>query len=256
MPGNDPAARPLSTRSVVLSTLLGTEPPELPARSLVRVGEAFGLSESSVRTALSRMVARGELSTRDGRYRLEARHGARQRRQQSGLTGETRAWKGRWAVAIVEADRRPAAARSELRQAMHNARFGELREGVWLRPDNLPEPRPAEGERQCTWMAAEPADHQALASRLWPLTAMANEGRDLVAAIDKADHVLASTGADALASTFVVAASALRWFARDPLLPGDLHPERWPGRDLRTAYRRFDITFRAVLRTWILEPGK
>src|SRR2546423_12027263 len=63
-------ARSLTARSVIASTLLGTEPPRMPARSLVQVAGLFGISEGTARTALSRMVASGELTADDGAYEL------------------------------------------------------------------------------------------------------------------------------------------------------------------------------------------
>ncbi len=66
----DRAERPLTARSLIASTLLGTHPPVLPGRLLVRLGELFGIAEGTTRVALSRMVAAGELETEDGRYRL------------------------------------------------------------------------------------------------------------------------------------------------------------------------------------------
>ena len=63
-------ARPLSARSVVASTLLGTRGLTLQVRALVRAGELFGIAEGTTRVALSRMVAAGELVAEDGSYRL------------------------------------------------------------------------------------------------------------------------------------------------------------------------------------------
>ena len=50
--------RPLTARGVIASTLIGTNPPLLSARRLVRVGELFGINAGTIRVALSRMVAR------------------------------------------------------------------------------------------------------------------------------------------------------------------------------------------------------
>ncbi len=58
---NELGLRPLTTRSVLLSTLLGAHPPRLRARHLVRVGRLFGIAEGTVRVALSRMVADGDV---------------------------------------------------------------------------------------------------------------------------------------------------------------------------------------------------
>ncbi|GAA3311907.1 hypothetical protein [Nonomuraea dietziae] len=63
----------LTARSAVLSALLGSHPPRLPSRALVRVGEVFGIAEGTVRVALSRMVAAGDLVQDDGRYELSER---------------------------------------------------------------------------------------------------------------------------------------------------------------------------------------
>ena len=42
--GVDLGIEPLTARSLMLSTLLGTHPPSLPVRALVAVGELFGFA--------------------------------------------------------------------------------------------------------------------------------------------------------------------------------------------------------------------
>ena len=136
---------PLTARSVLASTLLGTEPPRLPVRRLVRAGALFGLSEGTVRTALSRMAAAGEVvRTDDGRYELAGPLVDRQRRQRLGRAAATEDWSGRWRQAVVEAGSRSPAERASFRLAMERLRMGELRDGVWLRPDNLDATRSTE----------------------------------------------------------------------------------------------------------------
>src|ERR1700746_2310827 len=49
----------------------------------------------------------------------------------------TRAWRGDWLVLIVTSVGTDARTGAALRTTMHDKRFGELREGVWMRPDNL-----------------------------------------------------------------------------------------------------------------------
>ncbi|MFC7583725.1 hypothetical protein ACFQYP_08080 [Nonomuraea antimicrobica] len=71
----------LSARSAVLSALLGSHPPRLSARHLVRIGALFGIAEGTVRVALSRMVATGDLLQSGGRYTLSERLVERQARQ-------------------------------------------------------------------------------------------------------------------------------------------------------------------------------
>ncbi|MBC3981904.1 PaaX domain-containing protein, C- domain protein, partial [Streptomyces sp. AC536] len=137
-----PALRPLTARSIVLSTLLGHHPAELPARALVRAGQVFGTAEGTIRVALTRMVAAGDLQQRDGTYRLSARLLARQARQDDSRAPRLRPWAGEWEIALVTGERRSAAERAALRQAMATLRLAELREGSWLRPANLERPRP------------------------------------------------------------------------------------------------------------------
>jgi phenylacetic acid degradation operon negative regulatory protein len=239
--------RTLTARSIVLSTLLGNHPPRLPARALVRVGELFGIAEGTVRVALSRMVAAGDLRQRDGAYELTARLLERQARQDESRAPRTRPWDGSWEIAVVAtAERRPAAERTALRQAMAGLRLAELREGSWLRPANLDRSRPAVATEQCTWLTGTPDDDPAaLAARLWNLDGWARRARALTTALDDA-----RTPAD----RFTVAAAALRHLLADPLLPAPLLPGDWPGAALRSSYDAFETELGDLLRQY-LAPG-
>ncbi|CAM5337770.1 PaaX family transcriptional regulator C-terminal domain-containing protein [Streptomyces abikoensis] len=241
--------RPLTARSVVLSTLLGHHPPALPARALVRVGELFGTAEGTVRTALTRMVAAGDLEQHDGTYRLTDRLAARQARQDDSRAPRTRRWDGGWEIAVVTADRRSAPDRAALRQAMAALRLGELREGCWMRPANLlrePErDRPRVVAEQCALFTGAPeGDPAELAAALWDLDGWAGRARALEAAL-REDRT-----AD-LAGRFTVSAAVLRHLLADPVLPEALLPADWPGEELRRRYEAFDRDFRALLRQHI-----
>src|SRR4051812_36414839 len=93
--------RPLSARSVVLSLLLGTHPPELPVRDLLRAVEPLGVAGSTLRAAPSRMPAAGDLRSTDGVYRLSDRLLERQHRQDIAVHPETRPWGGDWEMTVV-----------------------------------------------------------------------------------------------------------------------------------------------------------
>ncbi|MER6984327.1 PaaX domain-containing protein, C- domain protein, partial [Streptomyces carpinensis] len=125
--------RPLSARSVILSLLLGTHPPELPVKDLVRAVEPFGIGGSTLRAALSRMVAAGDLRRAGGVHGLSDRLLERQRRQDAAVHPQTRHWDGLWEMAVVTATGRGPAERAELRAGLAALRLAELREGVWLR---------------------------------------------------------------------------------------------------------------------------
>lgn len=231
--------RPLTARSVVLSTLLGSHPPRLPARYLVRVGELFGVAEGTIRVALSRMVTAGDLVQINGAYGLTERLLQRQRRQDESRAPRTRPWHGEWEIAIITAERRPAPDRAALRQAMAELRLAELREGTWLRPANLDRQRPEIVNEQCTFFEGRPEqDPRLLAATLWDLDGWAARAEEL-------RSLLLET--QPLADRFVVSAAVLRHLLSDPLLPGELLPSNWPGDELRSHYDEFQHEFEIFL---------
>ena len=246
----------LTARSVVASTLLGTTPPRLPGRVLVRAGELFGIAEGTTRVALSRMVASGELATDDGWYELTGpRLLERQARQELSRAARTKRWDGSWLVVVVTAERRAAAARADLRDSLKQARLGELREGVWLRPHNLTVDLPPIVAEQATTMRATDID-RAVVGSLWDLAGWHATANALRAAMKPLVAALKRGDTDPLADGFVTSAAVLRAFQADPLLPDQLLPARWPGADVRTEYDRFDRAYRRVLRDWFRANSK
>ncbi len=271
--------RSYSARSVIASTLLGVHPPRLPGRALIRAGALFDIAEGTVRVALSRMAATGELVADDGHYELQGPLRDRQQRQELSRSGGVNEWDGRWRIEIIVAgSSRSAADRSDLRAALQAQRLAEWREGVWLRPDNLPArpdnlPAPPDDDpsgrsgrpatsssqrsspgsivrRQCRRLDAEPADDPAkLAAELWNVTGWAERARLLREAISELIGPLEAGDRSVLPNGFVVSAAALRHFQADPLLPTDLLPKDWPGAALRADYERYDAAFKATLRT-------
>jgi phenylacetic acid degradation operon negative regulatory protein len=242
---------------VLLSTLLGTDPPRMAVARLVRVGELFGFTEGAVRTSLTRMVQRGELTADEGRYELAGHLVARQRRQAESRAAERTEWSGRWTTAVVVgSDPRPAADRSALRQAMAQLRLAAQREGVWTRPENLHAERlPAQRavvDAQCCWWVGHPlGDDAELAASLWDLDGWASAATDLRRAMHPLARRLERGDHEALAEGFVVSAAVLRHFQADPLLPDELLPRHWPGARLRADYDGFDAAYRAVLAEWL-----
>lgn len=252
-------SRPLTARSVVASTLLGTDPPRLPVAFLVRTGALFGLAEGTVRTALSRMVAAGEASTDgEGRYSLSGVLVDRQALQQRSRTAATVEWSGRWRLAVVVGGARSATQRSDLRRAMRQLRLAELRDGVWVRPDNLERPRtPALeiADAQCQWFLGDPQltlEHSdaELAAQLWDLPAWAEHATTLRRGMHGLVTRLEAGDTRALADGFVLSAAVLRHFLADPLLPRELQPRSWPGTALRADYDRYDAAYRRALAHW------
>ena len=250
--------RPLSARSVIASTLLGTDPPELPSAALVRVGALFDMGEGTVRTAL---VPHGHRRrrARPGRRRpvpagRRPAHPGRDPVGESSRGGHdvdrTLASGGRRSPA-----RDPASDRSSLRRAMTRLRFGELRDGVWLRPDNLDPTRwpDAHGivDAQCRWFAVSPDRDDELSTVAVGSRRLDRPGHR-APAIDGRTWSAGSTPAirPRSAPGFVVSAAVLRHFNADPLLPPELQPRHWPGgpppRRLRPVRRRLPTPARRV----------
>ncbi|MFF4256875.1 PaaX family transcriptional regulator C-terminal domain-containing protein [Streptomyces sp. NPDC001663] len=223
--------RPLSARSVVLSLLLGTHPPELPVKDLVRAVEPFGVGGSTLRAALSRMVAAGDLRRTDAVYRLSDRLLARQRRQDEAVDARTRAWSGDWEMVVITATGRGPAERADLRARLTALRLAELREGVWLRPANLIRPLPGDLDPVAESYTSRP-DRPAreLAAHLWPLGTWSATARALLAHIAGARHP---------ADRLTAFAAVVRHLLTDPVLPPELLPEDWPGAALRAAYAEY-----------------
>lgn len=237
---------PLNARSLALSVLLGTHPPELPTRAFVALAELFGIAPGTMRTALSRLVAAGDVDLDDGSYRLVGRHLERQRDQDIGRTRPT-SWDGTWHTVVVD-DRRSAADRRAFRSVMGTHRFGELRPGAWLRPANLPAPAPREGWVVTTGALSGDPDHE-LAGRLWDLDALADRAEELLDALaDVADGAAADDDPVTIPPRFHVAATVLRFLRDEPLLPTELVGPRWPADVLRRRYHDAETVLLAQLR--------
>jgi phenylacetic acid degradation operon negative regulatory protein len=225
------ALRPLSARSVVLSLLLGAHPAELSASALVRAGDLFDVPETTLRAALSRLVAAGDLVRDGGSYRLSERLLERQRRQDRALEVETTDWDGTWEQVVVTSSGRSPQDRAELRASLASMRLAELREGVWLRPANLARPLPTWPTDLILTLHATPdEDPAALAGRLWDVEGWASHGRALLDGM--ADPASAREG-------LTISAAVVRHLLVDPALPDALLPEAWPSRALRDAYARY-----------------
>lgn len=220
----------MTARSVVLSVLLGAHPAWATAAELLRLTSDFEIKDTTLRVALTRMVSAGDLVRSSDGYRLSARLLARQRRQDAALAPVTRDWDGDWITVVVTAVGADARDRSTLRNALQESRFGELREGVWLRPDNLTNGVPAQADGMVRALRSRddrPAD---LAARLWDLPGWADTARRLLREMDSATDI---------PGRFAVAAAMVRHLLADPVLPDALLPGDWPADRLRAAYSDF-----------------
>jgi phenylacetic acid degradation operon negative regulatory protein len=240
-PPADIALRPLSTRSVVLSLLLGMHPPELSVRELIRCVQPFGVADATLRVALSRMLADADLYRVDSAYRLSDRLIERQHRQDDAIHPATRAWHGDWEIAVITATGRRPAQRAELREELSRLRLAELRAGVWLRPANLRRAWPDHLTALTHRFIARPDQpHQVLVNTLWAIDRWASTASTLLNAF---------TTAAQPADSFTVAAAIIRHLLTDPVLPDQLLPANWPAPQLRAAYARYQSEVMQLART-------
>jgi phenylacetic acid degradation operon negative regulatory protein len=214
----------------------------------------FGISDGAARTCLWRMASNGELASDDGTYALAG--GLLERRERvdeaSRIVDVAGApWDGTWELAVVSLDRRSAADRLALRKAAAALHLAELREGVWLRPDNLdPQRLPVSRavlDRQCTHFHGAATDIPVdIVRSLFSLDGWAADARRLTCAMRDELDVEAS-GAEEFAYRFALSVAVVRHLQLDPLLPEDFAPNDWPGHELRNTYRRFDEVFKRLL---------
>lgn len=260
------AIQPLSARSVLATALLGADQPHLRVGELISSASLFGIGAGATRTCLSRMVASGELTTKDATYALTGSLLERWRRIDDLARREessARRWDGTWELAVVWLDRRAATDRLVLRKAAAALHLAEIREGVWTRPNNLDPARlPAARavlEEQCALFRGARSDlaSEAVASLFglggWSgiatrlVQAMADELE--TEAID--EHELQAT----LTHHFALSIAVVRHLQVDPLLPASLLPKDWPTANLRGTYRRFDAAFKQRMHLALRRTG-
>jgi phenylacetic acid degradation operon negative regulatory protein len=220
----------MTARSVVLSVLLGAHPAWATASELIRLTADFGIKETTLRVALTRMVGAGDLIRSQDGYRLSDRLLARQRRQDEAMRPRTRTWRGDWHIVVVTSVGTDARTRAAQRTSMYRKRFGELREGVWMRPDNLDLDLDPDVTDRVRVLTARDGAPEQLAAQLWDLPGWAADGHRLLDEITQAGDI---------PGRFVVAAAIVRHLLTDPMLPDDLLPDNWPGAPLRSVYHDF-----------------
>ncbi len=234
----------------LLSTLRGGS---MPIAALVAAGEVFGLGEGSVRVAVTRLVAGGQVERDErGRYRLGPASAPVTRK----LTGwrrleePTRRWSGGWLAVHRGGPAGRGGARRARERALRWHGLEELRPGLHLRPDNL---RGGADALRAS-LAAFGLEPGALVARLgdlgpasdaearalWDGAALERGYRASLAELAESEQRLDQVDeARAMAESFLLGGRIIGQLVLDPLLPEPLvDPE--PRRALVTAMRRYD----------------
>src|SRR5688500_1506370 len=226
--------RPISARSAILSILMSADQASLTSREICAATTSVGYAEPTARVAASRMVTAGDMVRGDGAYSLSPRLLERRRRVEAAMSPATRAWSGDWETVVITATGRSAADRAAQRTQLVELGLAELREGVWMRPDNLDRAWPDDLAAVSRRVTVRPLEDAAeLAAELWDLEGWAAQGRALLDAIDAAE------AAGDRSAGFAAVVTGVRHLTSDPLLPAELLPDDWPGARLRTAYDDF-----------------
>ncbi|MGV8873853.1 MAG: PaaX family transcriptional regulator C-terminal domain-containing protein [Rhodococcus sp. (in: high G+C Gram-positive bacteria)] len=238
--------RKLTARSAILSALLGAHPAEASAAGILTLATKLGLRQSAVRVALTRLVAAGDLDRSEGMYRLSARLISRQRRQDFALQHEASTWDGSWRLAIVTTGAEDSTDRAALRTALRAAKFGEVREGVWGRPNNIPTTVRADASERLSLFIAVPEGNSA------QLVEHAFAPQDWALVAEELTRMMRE--ASALVERFEIAAAIVRHILDDPLLPLDVLPADWPGDGIRETYESFRAELTALAEGLLIGP--
>jgi phenylacetic acid degradation operon negative regulatory protein len=218
----------------------------MPVGRILEFTALFDLPDGTVRTALSRMVAAGDLVNDDGVYRLTARLVERQAQQDAGRRQPSTEWDGSWWVVAVVSDRRTMSERRVFRARAVGSRLGELRPDLWMRPANiaiatdLPQVVITRGPVVI-------GDRRDLVARLWDLPDLRRRSDDHLRSLDDAAARLAAGGDRSLADCFVALASAQRFLRVEPQLPTELAPDT-SGATVRSRYATVVGEFQSQLR--------
>lgn len=240
-------SRPLRAGSFIVTVYGDAVVPrggELALSSLIRVVEPFGISETLVRTAVSRLMQDGWLEgSRIGRrsfYRLTPAGAERFADATRRIYhGPPKPWGGDLALVLVPDT---GAAREAIRRELGWIGFGSLAAGVLFHPapdtDALQHALAASGfagEALITTGRAQSdgALLRRLAADAWPLDDLGRRYRGFTDAFAAVGEHLASGEAlapeRALALRLLLVHEFRKAVLRDPLLPPEFLPEAWPG---------------------------
>lgn len=249
-----------SASDVVLDLLMAHREPEMTAQALTRAGEIMGLTTTSVRVALTRLVAQDRIvKTARGCYAVQLQgnslHCEVQRWfEKQSRTGE---WAGGWLLvhdgAVPRSDK---TSWRHHRRALEMNGFRTLTPGIGVRPDNLE--GGAEAMRAALdriglakdslvfgGYAFDPGTAARMQS-LWDTEALVALYRSELQMIEESNSRLPCMALEAAArETLLVGRAVIRSLVRDPLLPEAMLPGA-PRRMLVQATRRYQARAQAL----------
>jgi phenylacetic acid degradation operon negative regulatory protein len=210
-----------------------------PVSALVRLLAPLGITAPAVRTAVSRMVRQGWLEpvrlAGVAGYGLTPRAARRLDEAAERIyRHDEREWDGQWHLVVVER-LRERARRERLRAALAYLGYAPLDETTWISPRPSPELEgllETERARAERFAASYDGDTHGLVARAWDLDGLAHAYRRW---LEVAGDLVAPVGPGTPEDTVFAVRSRLvhewrKFLFRDPGLPAELLPDKWPGR--------------------------
>ncbi len=228
----------------------------MAVRGLVAAGERLGIAENSIRVALARLLAAGEVERDErGRYGLGAQAAAVRGQVTSWRTLDERllpVWDGSW-IGVHRSGHAPRATAKNLRRrerALRLLGFHRLEAGLEVRPNNL-RGGVAEIRERLHALGLEPqapvfalsqldAATETRARELWDTAALRSGYQRSLADLAASEKRLPRLSEhEAMVESFLLGGRVIRQLVLDPLLPEPLLPgaERAA---LLAALRRYD----------------
>lgn len=231
----------------------------------------LGVEERAARQALTRTARDGwVVAERHGRrtlWRLTSRaveHFAESAESVYGARRHPTGWDGDWVVLVTSVPESRRDLRHRLRTRLRWAGFGPLGQGVWISPQVGSEKaaRQVLAELGLTASAVSVVgrigglgSEYEVVNRAWDLGGLA---RDYAAFAAEFADLPAGAGREPAAVFTGLTLMVHRWrefVLRDPALPAELLPARWPGHGARELfYRRHDAEH-PVARAWLAGLG-
>jgi len=222
---------------------------------LVALMEDFGVAPATVRMTLTRLKREGWFVTerlgRESVYRLSEKMTDVLDEGRHRIFADPRPpWDGRWTMVIYQLAEAQRQERDQLRRTLAWAGFGPLTTSTWLAPgdrtgsvDPVTRAVPAQQIDVFVCLSRGLEEDRALADRCWDLDAIAEEYEVFLAGYQDAVGRPGPTGAAALAARTQLVSTFRHFPFKDPRLPEELWPARWPGA------RAHDV-FSALHRDW------
>ena len=241
---------PIKASDLLFGLMASLDKPEYRFSDLMYLTGPFNISETNIRTALSRFVAKGVLSVRKegkrGYYRFSEK--GERVRNNIALTFKSvdwSGWDGRWWGLAYSVPGLDQSERYRIRKKIEAYRFAALYGGFWIRPKH-------EKDRMAERLAdlvAHPCCHmirfdctKAIANedvnRLWQLERVHREFERGLKLLEERDHDLHSLNPErAFVEQMNLGGEIVQILAQDPILPELYLPENWQGARLKQKFR-------------------